>query len=166
MIQSAATYNPYLMQAAPLRPQAPPPETDPIRAAEKTHRPVNPAEASRRENWRRDTREETEPQGELLQADPRIERFIAHAEQAGQSALQTNALGGEMINGRAGNDYSSAEVNRRDSASGFGDLYLALSYWESLDPRREDTTDLPAPVAAYREVEAGPPPRLGLSVYA
>lgn len=48
----------------------------------------------------------------------------------------------------------------------FTDLRSALDYWESLKPEHTAPEDLPAPIAAYREVESGPTLRLGLSAYA
>lgn len=129
-------------------------EPAPVRAAEGVYRPVSPAEASGREHWRRNTGEERAAEEQPLQTDPRIEQFIAYTEQARQGRLRADTSGGERIEKLTG------------GSAGFDDLFSALQYWESLEPQREDTSDLPAPIAAYREVEAGPPPRLGLSTYA
>ncbi|MBU2886304.1 hypothetical protein KO507_11065 [Gilvimarinus agarilyticus] len=173
MIQSASSYNLYALQGATLRPTEAVSEPGRVNPAERSSRPVNQVESPRRDN--NDNRRSVErldegtQTGEVSQLDPLIELFIERADQNGQNREQASR------DNQAGDFIAAAEpttVGAGPSGSGgastlgFSDLRSALSFWESLNPEREDTSSLPAPIAAYREVQSGPAPRLGLSAYA
>lgn len=185
VISSASAYNPYQVQNAPVRPPERAAEPARVNPAEPIKRPVNQIEPARREstdNRRSAERLEGETQAaDNNQLDPLIELFIERTEQNGQNrqapdgqnaeSQQGQQSSGELIeyNTEAGSNSPAATSQTEPSGSstlGFSDLRSALSYWESLNPEREDTSNLPAPIAAYREVESGPAPTLGLSTYA
>ncbi|MDO3388706.1 hypothetical protein QWI17_22860 [Gilvimarinus sp. SDUM040013] len=177
MIQSASPYNPYLLQNAPTRPAERVAEPARVNPAERVSRPVNQTEAPRRDgtdNRRTAERVEASAQvSEFSQIDPLIELFIERTEQNGQNRqpLQREPDGNGVIeyvseSELAGANSAEQSGGAAQSALGFSDLRSALSFWESLNPEREDTSNLPAPIAAYREVESGPSPSLGLSAYA
>ncbi|MDO3381458.1 hypothetical protein [Gilvimarinus algae] len=173
MIQAASPFlaNP---PASPLAVRGPErAELNRVNAPEPVSRPVVQTEPARRESA--DSRKNIERiDGELLQADgPQldalVELFLQRAGERSGSESEQRAddqrFAAVFDGPRQASENSGSEAVFRSSL-GFGDLRSALSYWESLQPQREDTSNLPAPIAAYRQVESGPTPTLGLSAYA
>ena len=136
---------------------------EPMRPGTLERRPVNATESTRRESGDSRQSQESIQAPQVLEGEWLDAQVAQLLDRAGDDRQATDERG------QAPRDPAMSAASQRQergSTLGFSDWRSALSYWESIEPQRVRSESLPAPIAAYRDVEAGPAPTLGFSATA